>query len=57
MSQTLTPIEMIANFNNSELKDLLSKQKEYERIDTISHVLSTTINISSIVLSTLAGIQ
>ena len=54
---SLSPFEMIANFNNSELKDLLDKQKEYERIDTILHVLATTINISSIVLSTLAGFQ
>ena len=42
---------MVTNFTNSELKDLLEK-----KLDTILHVIATTINISSIVLSTLAGI-
>ena len=35
MAQTLSPANMVANFINSELKDLLDNQKEYERIDTI----------------------
>ena len=35
MPQTLSPANMVANFINSELKDLLDIQKEYERIDTI----------------------
>ena len=54
---SLSSIEMINNFNNSELKYLLDKQREDEQIDTILHISSTIINISSIVLSTLAGIQ
>ena len=33
--------DTINNFNNSELKDLLDKQKEYEKFDTISHALAT----------------
>ena len=49
--------DMINNFDNSELNDLLDKQKEYERIDTILHISSTIINVASIVLSTLSGIQ
>ena len=53
MAQTLSPVDMINNFNSSELKDLLDKQKEYERIDNILHVTVATINI----LSTLAGIH
>ena len=35
MTQNLSPVDMINTFNSSELKDLLDKQKEYERIDTI----------------------
>ena len=35
MAQTLSPANMVANFTNSELKDLIDNQKEYERIDTI----------------------
>jgi len=35
MAQTLSPANMVANFINSELKDLLDDQKEYERIETI----------------------
>ena len=35
MAQTLSPANMVANFINSELKDLIDNQKEYERIDTI----------------------
>ena len=54
---SLSPIQMIANFNNSELQSLLNKQREYEQIDTILHISSTIINISSMVLWTLAGIQ
>ena len=57
MTQTLSPIDMINSFNDSNLKDLLKKQKEYERIDTILHISSTIINISTMVLSTLAGIH
>ena len=40
-----------------ELKDLLAKQKIYENLDTILHISCTLINISSMVLSTLAGIH
>ena len=57
MAQTLSPIDMINNFNSSELKDLLDKQKDYERIDNILHVTAATINIASVILSTLAGIR
>ena len=57
MTQTLTPANMVVNFNNSELQSLLNKQREYERIDTVLHISSTIINISSMVLSTLAGIH
>ena len=35
--------DMTNNFNNSEIKDLLDKQKEYEKFDTILHALLTTI--------------
>ena len=35
MAQTLSPANMVANFINSELKDLLDNQREYERIETI----------------------
>ena len=35
MAQTLSSANMVANFINIELKDLLDNQKEYERIDTI----------------------
>ena len=48
---------MINNFNDSNLKDLLDTQQEYERIDTILHVLAATISVASMVLSTLAGIH
>ena len=57
MAQTLSPVETIANFNISELKYLLDKQKEYERIDAILHVLAETTSIASMIFSTLSGIH
>ena len=57
MAQTLTSIEMINNYNSEELKDLLNKQRECERIDATLHILAATINVASVVLSTLAGIR
>ena len=48
---------MINNFNSDEIKGLLEKQKEYERIDDLLHVLAATINVASVILSTLAGIH
>ena len=57
LTQTLSPVSMIANFNNSELQSLLNKQKEYDHLETILHIPSAIINISSMVLSTLAGIH
>ena len=54
---SLSPIEMINNYNNNELKDLSDKQKDYEQIDTILHVTAATINVASVILSTLAGIH
>ena len=54
---SLSPIEMVQIFNNSELNDILDIQKEYERIDTILHISSTIVNVASVILSTLAGIH
>ena len=39
------------------MEDLLDNQKEYERIDTFLHVLAATIDIASMVFSTLSGIH
>ena len=40
-----SPADMVKSFKNSELQSLLNKHKEYETIETLLHVLATTLNV------------